>query len=72
MKKKKWIYILLIIILTTPMLFIYNELNGNPLTKQLSKSTLKSYLTETYPDDKFGISEPFYNFKYPGYDYTAI
>lgn len=71
MKKRKWVYIILIILLALPVLFFYDAFNGNPLSKRLSKSTLKSYLAATYPEDEFRLSKPIYNFKDNGYDYDV-
>ena len=71
MKKKKWIYILLIFVLTIFVLFFYTAFNGNPVTKQLSKLTLNTYLKKTYPGDEFTINKPFYNIKDSGYDYKV-
>lgn len=72
MKKKKWIYLIVIIILVVPVLWLYSAFNGNFITKQLSKRTLTNYLEETYPESEFNIGEPFYNFKDGGYAYEVI
>jgi hypothetical protein len=71
MNKKKWLYVLIIVVLSLLILFLYNAFNGNPITKQLSKSEIKNYLAETYPNDQFSIGKPFYNFKDGGYHYDV-
>lgn len=71
MKRKKWIYIVLIIILVVPILFFYNAFNGNPIWKMASESALKDYLKETYPDQEFNIDEGFYNFKFSEYSFKV-
>lgn len=70
--KKKWIYIILIIVLVVPILFFYNAFNGNPLWKAVSTHTLKSYLKETYSQNEFNIRDGFYNFKIGGYTYEVL
>lgn len=72
MTKKKWVYLLVIILLAGFVLFIYNAFNGNPLSKITAKSNLQSYLEKTYPEDKFVIQSQFYNFKNSGYDFQVI
>ena len=71
MKKKKWVYILIITVLSVLVLVFYTALNGNPITKQLSKMTLTSYLDISYPKEEFTIDKPFYNFKNSGYDFAV-
>lgn len=71
MTKKKWLYIVLIIILAVPVLLLYFSFNGNPIGKQLSKHTLNKYLEETYPEDRFIVDKPIYNFKVSGYNLTV-
>lgn len=72
MKKKKWIYLALIVILLAPLLIFYNAFNGNPASKFFSKQVLKSYLDETYPNEQFNIRNGFYNFKIGGYTYEVV
>lgn len=69
MTKKKWIYLILLVILVGAVLFFYNAFNGNPLSKMTAKSTLKSHLEATYPEDEFVIQKAFYNFKDSGYNF---
>lgn len=68
MTRKKWLYILIIIVLLTPVLLIYFAFQGNPIAKINSKFTTKKYLAKTYPEDEFYVSDPFYNFKVGGYE----
>lgn len=70
MTMKKWIYLILIIILVVPILFFYNAFNGNPAWKYFSERSLKQYLEEKYPRDEFVIRDAIYNFKVSGYSYT--
>ena len=67
MNKRKWLYIILIVVLIVPILFFYQAFNGNPVTKYFSKAALKSFLAETYPEHEYHIREQFYNFKIGGY-----
>lgn len=67
MKKKKIIYIIAILVLLIPVLFLYNAFNGNPISKLIAKGTLKNYLEETYPEDEVYLSKGFYNFKFGTY-----
>lgn len=72
MKKKKWIYLVLIFIIVIPVLFFYNAFNGNPVSKLLSTTVLKDHLAKTYPDKEFHIKDGFYNFKIGGYTYDVV
>ena len=72
MKIKKWIYVILLILLIVPILFLYQAYNGNPVTKYFSKAALKSFLAETYPDHEYHIRNDFYNFKIGGYTYEVV
>lgn len=69
MTLKKWVYLILIIILVGAVLFFYNGFNGNPISKMIAKSTLKNHLESTYPKDEFVIQKDFYNFKDGGYNF---
>lgn len=71
-KNKKWLYIILIILLATPVIFLHVAFNGNPLSKYLATRHVKAYLTETYPDEELHIKESFYNFKDSGYNFKVI
>lgn len=70
-KRRKWPYIIGIIVLLVPLLFLYNAYNGNPISKALAKKTLNKYLEKTYPDDEFRIWDGFYNFKFGEYVYEV-
>ncbi|CAM4183068.1 YfjL-like protein [Lederbergia lenta] len=72
MKKKKWLYIGLLIILIVPILFFYQAFNGDPVSKIVAKKTLQSYLTEHYPEQEYRILDQFYNFKISGYTFDVI
>lgn len=72
MSKKKWLYVLGIIILTIPVLLFYNAFNGNPLTKYLATKHLEKYLNTTYPAEEFNVKDGFYDFKMGGYTYDVI
>jgi len=71
MTTKKWIYLILIIILVVPILFFYNAFNGNPAWKYFSERSLKSYLKDTYPGQEFVIRDGHYNFKFSEYSFTV-
>ena len=60
MKKKKTGYILLLILLIGVVLFVYHELNSNPLSKYYTTKTLENYLIETYPNKELRIDEAIY------------
>ena len=60
---KKKLFILLAIIITGFVLFGFNEFNGNFISKQMAKSTVKSHLDETYADANYQIEKRGYNFK---------
>lgn|SRR5690625_153545 len=68
MTRKKWLYILIILALLTPVLVIYFSFQGNPVAKVNSKFTAQRYLAKTYPEDEFYVGDPFYNFKVGGYE----
>ena len=70
-KKRKWIYVSLIIILVLPILFFYNAFNGNPVSKWAAASVLNNYLQETYPNQEFNVDNGFYNFKIGGYSFDV-
>lgn len=54
------------------VLFIYNEFNGNPISKYLATKELESYLKETYPQKDFRVDSGSYNFKDKEYGFTVI
>lgn len=71
MKRKKWIYALLLFMIIVPILWLYNAFNGNPASKLLAKKTLDNYLVEKYKDIDFTIDEGFYDFKVKGYQFIV-
>ncbi|MEH7382926.1 hypothetical protein V7138_20850 [Bacillus sp. JJ1533] len=72
MKKRRIIYSVILGLLVLFVLYLYNETNGNPVSKFFSTKVLENYLEETYPDREFRIEEGFYNFKFSTYDYNVI
>lgn len=72
MKNKRMLYIVLLGLLIGAVLFIYTNLNGNPLSRFYSTKVLEDYLEEKYPEKEFRIDETHYNFKIAGYDFSVI
>lgn len=72
MKKKKIIYILLLIVLASFILTVYNAFNGNPISNAIGKKLVINYLKDTYPDKEFRVEKGFYNFKFSEYSYDVI
>lgn len=68
---KKWLSIFLAFVITGSVLFGYNEFNGNFISKQMAKSTLKEHLSEQYPDTDFQFEKGFYNFKFGAYTFDV-
>lgn len=68
---KKWLSILLALVITGSVLFGYNEFNGNFISKQIAKSTIKAYLTEHYPNTSFRVDKGSFNFKFNTYDFDV-
>ncbi|MCH7320326.1 DUF3139 domain-containing protein [Solibacillus sp. MA9] len=68
---KKWLFIIPALIITGFVLFGYNEFNGNFLSKQIAKSTLKSYLAEEYTDINYQFDKGFYDFKLDTYTFDV-
>lgn len=68
---KKWLSILLALVITGSVLFGYSEFNGNFISKQIAKSTLKAYLTEHYPNTSFRVEKGSFNFKFNTYDFDV-
>ena len=63
MKKKKWIYLAIILFITIPVLFLTVSFNGNPISKWRATITANAFLEETYPDGRYRIDAKGYNFK---------
>ncbi|MFA9559526.1 hypothetical protein ACERII_19635 [Evansella sp. AB-rgal1] len=72
MKVKKWIYSILIVVLSTIVLVLYTGFNGNPISKFIAEKSLSNHLEETYPDREFRIKEGFHNFKISGYEFNVV
>ena len=72
MKKKKILYLIILIILVGFILSCYNAFNGNPISNAVRKHIVESYLNETYPDEKFRVESGEYNFKFSEYSYNVI
>ncbi|MFT4412849.1 DUF3139 domain-containing protein [Fredinandcohnia humi] len=72
MKKRKIIYMIIFVLLGLFVLFFYNELNGNPISKFYASKTVEKYLSETYPNREFRIEEGNYNFKFSEYGFKVI
>lgn len=57
-----------LLFLVTFVLFVYNEFNGNPISKYRAEKALQIYLAETYPDKVVRINDKgFYDFKFKEY-----
>ncbi|MEK3888685.1 YfjL-like protein [Bacillus sp. FSL K6-3431] len=72
MKKKKWLYTILLIILIVPILFFYQAFNGNPVSKIAAKNSLQGYLTRQYPHKEYRMLNQFYDFKIGGYTFEVV
>jgi hypothetical protein len=63
MKKKKWPYVIGIILIVGSILFLYTSFNGNPLSKWKAKQIAIKYLNEVYEENEFWYHETNFNFK---------
>lgn len=66
MKKIKWYYIVLLVLVLLPVVFVLNivfSFYGNPVTKAVASSGIRKYVKETYPDMNLEVSKTGYNFK---------
>lgn len=68
---KKWLSLLLALVITVSVLFGYTVFNGNFISKQFAKSTLKEYLAEHYPNTSVQLDKGNYNFKFGTYDFDV-
>lgn len=68
---KKWLYIILLVVIIVPILFFYQAFNGNPVSKFASKKSLENFLAEKYPEHEYRIHEGVYNFKISGYSFDV-
>ena len=72
MNKRKILFSVLALLLIGFVLFIYNEFNGNPVSKYFATKELESYLKETYPKKEFRLDPGSYNFKDKEYSFNVI
>lgn len=72
MKKKKILYLIILIILIGLILTAYNAFNGNPISNILGKKIVVNYLNKNYPNEEFRVEKGFYNFKFNEYSYDVI
>ena len=49
-------------------LWIWNGINGNPVSKMVAKKKVEEYITDTYSKEDFVIEDVFYNFKTGDYE----
>ncbi|MEY9095141.1 hypothetical protein [Paenibacillus sp. RC84] len=70
-KKRKGMYIALLVLLGLLVGSLYNSLNGNPLSKWLAGRELQQFLAEHYPEKRLRIEKGFYNFKFKNYEYRV-
>lgn len=61
--KKKWIYLILILIITIPVVYLYVGFNGNFISKWKAKQTAIQYLESVYDKDDFTYTSTTFNFK---------
>jgi len=71
MSKKKIIYSIILVILISFILLIFNAFNGNPISKFVGKKVAAKYLEETYPNEEFRLESGEYNFKFSEYNYPV-
>lgn len=72
MNIRKIVFSVLAILLIGIVLFVYNEFNGNPISKYYATKELESYLKETYPKKEFRVDPGSYNFKDKEYSFNVI
>ncbi len=72
MKKWKLGLIVLLVVLIGFVLSIYNEFNGNPVSKFYATKVLENHLDDTYPNREFRIDRAYYDFKFNGYGFNVI
>lgn len=63
----KKIFGVILIILVFLVGFIYNEFNGNPLSKCFAKREISKYISANYSDKDFEVISIGYNFKFHNY-----
>lgn len=69
---KKKLALVFAVLITGFVLFGYNEFNGNFISKQIAKSTLKDHLDEQYHTLRYDLGKGKYNFKFSVYTFDVI
>lgn len=67
MKKKKWFYLIGIIIIVIPVLFLYVSFNSTFLSKWKAKQVALDYLDTMYEDGQYSYESTKYSFKDKSY-----
>ena len=67
MKKKKWIYVVGIVVIIVPVLFLYVSFNSNFISKWKAKQVALDYLNEAYDEDAYWYEKTNYTFKDKSY-----
>lgn len=70
MKKIKWLSVILIAVLLLMVGFVISFITafyGNPITKMIASTKIRSYVEETYPDMDLEVTKAVYNFKFQDY-----
>ena len=62
MKKKKWIYIIGIIVIIVPVLYLYVSFNSTFVSKWKAKQIALDYLNEVYDENQFWYTKTNYTF----------
>jgi hypothetical protein len=67
MKKKKWFYLIGIIVIVIPVLFLYVTFNATFLSKWKAKQVALDYLDTMYEDGQYSYESTKYSFKDKSY-----
>lgn len=67
MKMKKWFYLIGILVIVVPVLFLYVSFNSTFLSKWKAKQAALDYLDTVYEDGKYSYDSTGYNFKDKSY-----
>lgn len=70
MKKVNWLMIILLVFVLTIIGFIVYlvmAFYGNPITKMIATSQIRTYVEENYPDMNLEVAKAVYNFKFGDY-----
>lgn len=70
-KKRKSLYIALLVLLALLVGSLYNSLNGNPFSKWLAGRELEQFMAEHYPEKRLRIEKGFYDFKFKRYEFRV-